>query len=202
MPPSELENLVDSLYCSVPSDAAQPEPAAEVSPRGAGERDGLLTVLDRMTFGIILVDEGGRVRYRNPSAGRILAQRDGLVVRNDRLMAGGRAAERLDAALAAPRGGAARGPSRAKAVFVVDPADIHSPAAPLLETMFGLTPTEVAVAVRLYEGVSIKDIARELYVGEGTVRWHMKNIVDKTGSRRQANLVRLIAGVAGWIGAA
>jgi DNA-binding CsgD family transcriptional regulator len=62
----------------------------------------------------------------------------------------------------------------------------------LISELFGLTPTESRLALLMADGKSLVEIADELSISEKTARNHSKNIYDKTGIRRQANLVRLI----------
>ncbi len=62
----------------------------------------------------------------------------------------------------------------------------------LISELFGLTPTESRLALLMADGKSLVEIAEELSISEKTARNHSKNIYDKTGIRRQANLVRLI----------
>jgi DNA-binding CsgD family transcriptional regulator len=61
-----------------------------------------------------------------------------------------------------------------------------------LVALFGLTPTEAAIAVELSAGLSTDEIAPRLQIAVGTVRWHLKRILAKTGSSRQAELVALL----------
>lgn len=78
------------------------------------------------------------------------------------------------------------------AVFVAEPdgpVDISTSA---LAALFELTPREAAIAVRLAQGADLAEIARELGIGLGTVRNHLKRVFDKTGTNRQSHLVRLI----------
>ena len=58
--------------------------------------------------------------------------------------------------------------------------------------VLGLTAAETRVAVLLAKGRSVRDIARELDRSENTVRWTLKNVLSKTNSARQADLVRLL----------
>jgi DNA-binding CsgD family transcriptional regulator len=58
---------------------------------------------------------------------------------------------------------------------------------------FGLTEREIDVAVLLGQGLDLADVARRLRVGIGTARNHLKRVFDKTDTRRQAELVALIA---------
>lgn len=61
-----------------------------------------------------------------------------------------------------------------------------------LEERYGLTHAEARVAARLGRGLAVKEIAAELHVGVETVRTHLKRVYAKTGTRRQAELVRLV----------
>lgn len=56
----------------------------------------------------------------------------------------------------------------------------------------GLTAAESRVAVLLAQGRSVRDIARDLDRSEHTVRWTLKNVLSKTNSARQSDLVRLL----------
>ena len=77
-------------------------------------------------------------------------------------------------------------------VFIRDP-EHGAPAQNTLRELFGLTPTEAAIAAALVEGYGLDEIASRFQVGLGTVRSHLKTILSKTGTHRQAQLVGLIA---------
>ena len=86
---------------------------------------------------------------------------------------------------------------RGAVVAIIDPETQQpKPTASLLRQMFGLTPAESAVAVRLGEGQSVREIAADLRIGEGTARWHLKNVQEKTDTHRQSELVGLVARLA------
>jgi len=61
-----------------------------------------------------------------------------------------------------------------------------------LASLFGLTPTEAAIAAELSAGRSPDEIAKLLQIAVGTVRWHVKRILAKTGTARQPELVALL----------
>lgn len=62
-----------------------------------------------------------------------------------------------------------------------------------LRELFGLTRTEGAVAAALGRGKSLEDIAASMGIGLSTVRSHLKRILAKTGTHRQAEAVALLA---------
>jgi len=80
----------------------------------------------------------------------------------------------------------------AAAVFVNDPE--HAPAldAGMLRDWFGLTPAEARLAVVLAQGHSLAEALDRLGVGVNTARTQLKIIFGKTGTNRQAQLVRLL----------
>lgn len=57
---------------------------------------------------------------------------------------------------------------------------------------YGLTPAETRAARELLVGDGIAGVARRLQISEATARTHRLRVFQKTGVRRQAELVRLI----------
>jgi DNA-binding CsgD family transcriptional regulator len=79
---------------------------------------------------------------------------------------------------------------------------LHDPQEPLpvidpflVGECFGLSPAESRVAVALARGYTIKEIAQRHRTSVNTVRTQVKNVLDKTRSDRQVELVRLVAGI-------
>lgn len=62
----------------------------------------------------------------------------------------------------------------------------------LLMGLFGLTPTEARVAGALAHSTRAADVAAELGVSQTTISFHMRNLFQKTGTNRQADLIALI----------
>jgi DNA-binding CsgD family transcriptional regulator len=77
-------------------------------------------------------------------------------------------------------------------VFVSDPESVDAPCCEILQCLYGLTPAEANVAALLAEGKDVRDIADEVSVRDNTVRVQLKTIFEKTGTKRQAELVKLI----------
>lgn len=63
-----------------------------------------------------------------------------------------------------------------------------------MRQLYGLTPAEARLVGRLALGKTLEDIARETHVRESTLRSQLKAIRIKTGTTRQADLVRLALG--------
>ncbi len=55
-----------------------------------------------------------------------------------------------------------------------------------------MTPTEARVAARVADGLSPDQVADELKLRTGTVRWHVKRIMARAEAGRQAELVHLV----------
>src|SRR5215471_12031909 len=57
---------------------------------------------------------------------------------------------------------------------------------------FGLTPAEAAVAVEVLGADGLQAAAGRLGISLATARTHLAHVFDKTGTRRQAELVRVL----------
>lgn len=82
------------------------------------------------------------------------------------------------------------------AVFLGGASEPVRPPIELLREAFGLTAAEARVATELAEGLSPKEIAERLRVSANTVRTHLAHLFDKTGTRRQPQLVKRLSSVA------
>jgi DNA-binding CsgD family transcriptional regulator/PAS domain-containing protein len=73
-------------------------------------------------------------------------------------------------------------------------------AAPLLPEViarsYRLTPTELRVLLAIVEVGGVPETADRLGIGAATVRTHLHRLFAKTGTRRQADLVKLVAAFA------
>jgi DNA-binding CsgD family transcriptional regulator len=86
----------------------------------------------------------------------------------------------------------ARDSTRWDLLLVLDPDARRGVPVDLLRRVYGLTAAEARVAQRLAQGRSIESIAADLGVCVHTARNHLKQIFDKTGTHRQAELVALL----------
>lgn len=62
-----------------------------------------------------------------------------------------------------------------------------------IEKLFCLTPMEVRILQAVVDVGGAPAIAERYGISEGTVRTHLKSIYAKTGAKRQADLIKLIA---------
>jgi len=77
-------------------------------------------------------------------------------------------------------------------VFINDPCRTQRPADTLLRTLYGLTRAECRVALLLSDGRAPREIADTIGVTENTIRSQIKSIYNKTGVKRQSELIRLL----------
>ena len=80
----------------------------------------------------------------------------------------------------------------AAVVLVTDPEDESGPPAAVLRRFHGLTAAEAALAQLLAAGLDLDQSAERLGVTRSTVRTQLARVFAKTGTRRQAELVRLL----------
>jgi DNA-binding CsgD family transcriptional regulator len=79
------------------------------------------------------------------------------------------------------------------AVFLSVNSDSFPIADAILSTLYGLTAAEARVASEIGRGGILRDIGKRLHVSENTLKTHLKRVFDKTGVRRQSDLVGLVA---------
>jgi DNA-binding CsgD family transcriptional regulator/PAS domain-containing protein len=77
-------------------------------------------------------------------------------------------------------------------VLIRDPDDDRHSLSDVLPATYGLTRAESCVAVRLFEGLSLAETADAHGVSKETVRQQLKSIFEKTGTRRQSELLKLL----------
>ena len=80
----------------------------------------------------------------------------------------------------------------AAVVFVSDPEVRQETPAALLQRLYGLTPAEARLAEAMAGGGPLKAAAERLGIGRETARSQLKQVYAKTGTHRQAELVRLL----------
>jgi len=84
---------------------------------------------------------------------------------------------------------------RAVASIFVRKATIDLPSPPVaIAREFQLTPAELRVLFSIVENSGVSEVADILGISEATVRTHLHRLYEKTGSDRQADLVKLVAG--------
>jgi DNA-binding CsgD family transcriptional regulator/PAS domain-containing protein len=157
---------------------------------------GLLRAIGgRLVAGAAPVERALRETALTPRDDRVPTERKGVVLP---LRAGDGEryiARALPLASAAPPGAGAA-PEAATAVFVRRAA-MESPSSPdIIAEAYRLTPTEVRVLTAIVDVGGVPDVAAALGIAETTVKTHLSRLFAKTGARRQAELVKLVAGFA------
>jgi DNA-binding CsgD family transcriptional regulator len=83
------------------------------------------------------------------------------------------------------------------AVLVLTPVSMpQAPSIELVQSLFDLTPAEARVARHLATGNTLDEIAATGRVSRNTIRTHVRGVLEKTGCRRQAEVVALLGGIA------
>lgn len=91
----------------------------------------------------------------------------------------------------------------AVAALFVHPAALNAPpAAPaVIAKTFALTIAELRVLMAIVNIGGVAETAEALGIAESTTKTHLQRIFSKTGTARQADLVRLVAGYSGPVAA-
>lgn len=77
-------------------------------------------------------------------------------------------------------------------VIIADPSHRPPVAASVLESLFGLTPTEAQIANAFAHGKRTEEIACAFSISTTTVNFHKRNLFEKTSTNRQADLIALL----------
>jgi DNA-binding NarL/FixJ family response regulator len=79
------------------------------------------------------------------------------------------------------------------ALFVSEVRPARPSALELIASSYRLTPSELRVLAAVFDGGGVRDIADRLGISAATVKTHLNHIFSKTGTHRQADLIRLAA---------
>jgi len=178
----------------------------------------LTSLLDHLRMGVILLDDHSRVSYANRSAAELLGVEPGLselaggdrrdartealfrTVRSEgenddgihRHPADGRPLQLLESKLDWPNDLSLSGRRFRRALFIGDPNQRTGDPFEVLGRLYGLTPAESRLAWLLVGDFSLAEAAVQLGITQSTARTVLKRVLAKTGTRRQASLVRLL----------
>lgn len=84
------------------------------------------------------------------------------------------------------------GKGAALALFISNPEQEAQVSPEAIRDLFQLTPMEARLAAALAGGCSLVEAAETLGIAHNTARSHLRSIFDKTGARRQSQLVHLL----------
>jgi DNA-binding CsgD family transcriptional regulator len=175
----------------------------------------LADVIDSLSLGIFVIGIGGAIVHANVQAREILASNDILCAVNGRLMATNPQTNPVlrHALVAATVDGASlalsmtsregmrhvvqvqplRASQRRAAVFVTKAIFEASSCPDIIQRTYRLTPTELRVLFAIVDLGSVPNVAVALGIANTTVRTHVGRLFRKTGTSRQADLVKLVA---------
>jgi DNA-binding CsgD family transcriptional regulator len=67
----------------------------------------------------------------------------------------------------------------------------------MMKMLYSLSPVESRLADLLIQGLELREAADHLRVTTETARFHLKRVLKKTRTHRQANLIRLMLSLPG-----
>ena len=171
---------------------------------------GLRRSIDRLRIGVVMLDRRNRVIFANSAACERLEEKEAPAYLATSAMPARR--KRIDAALTglldasvnhsgpavphvsiarlAPPGQLSTFLGAATVVFIPDPQVTETELVEPLRKTFGLTPAEARLAALLASDYTLDEAAAYLGLTVGTVRTRLKRLFEKTGTNRQASLVR------------
>ncbi|WP_245863735.1 helix-turn-helix transcriptional regulator [Caulobacter mirabilis] len=177
-------------------------------------------VLNRLTFGVVVVDEAARILSANEQARLYLDVGDGVLDEAGRLAAEiGFESEtlrrRIAAAAETGRSDAAllrRSRSAKPLVILIEPAPALTGERAVLVTirevgrasprvaerarqLFHFSPAEAEIVARVVQGLDTAEIAAERQVSINTLRVQVASAMVKVGVHRQAELVSVLSSV-------
>jgi len=184
--------------------------------------DALVSTFDQLALGVLFLDDNGRVSYANRSAAEMFGLEAGFtdaaslsvtsldertrvwrsVLRSVKTEGDeafvyahpedGRPLQVLATPFFWRRGDATAQAHFTRAVFIGDAKARAGDPTGLLRDLFGLTAGEARLALLLVSGCSVSEAASILGVKESTTRSVLRAIFTKTGTNRQADLVRVL----------
>ena len=80
-------------------------------------------------------------------------------------------------------------------MFVIDPMRTDVVSTEGMQALYNLTGTESDICRLIAEGLGTDDVADARNTGRETVRTHVKRLLEKTGTKNRAQLVRLALSV-------
>ena len=101
-----------------------------------------------------------------------------------------------------PAAGGEAGASNSLALIVLHEANVAGvPPARMLQTMYGLTPAEAAVAVDIAAGLTLVEIAHKQGTSKLTLRNQLASVMAKMGVHRQAEVTATVLSLSPRLGA-
>jgi len=172
----------------------------------------MTTILDQLALGVVLLDDEGRVSYANRSAAELIGAEPGFAEAGERAARSealyrtvhgadqslhrhpkdGRPLQLLATPLLWPNPDGAPARQFVRAIFIGDPKQDTGDPIENLGEAYGLTPAEIRLAWLLVGDRTLSEAAAQLGIQLSTARTVLKRVLAKTGTRRQASLVRLL----------
>jgi DNA-binding CsgD family transcriptional regulator len=147
---------------------------------------------DGVRAGMFFIDASARIVHANANGHAMVAQGSLLRVVDGKLVPTDASAEQAlnEVYAMAERGDAAVGIKGIAVPLMALDGEQH------VAHVLPLTPTELRVLLTIMQVGSTPEVAEALGISEATVKTHLHRLFAKTGTKRQADLVKLVAGYA------
>lgn len=204
--PCSAENLVEALDVALSAIKCRQEHPGNMA----------TAALSAMSPAVAVVDGDCRIVYYNDSAAEVLKTHSGIVVDRNGALKVNASVDRQEFKEAVQKASmdidkmpkfvsltdphdlepltaviTPLGQKRVAIMFTV-PGRFEPPSAESLIDLFGLTPVEAVIAQTIANSGTVEDAAANCNVTQETARTYLKRIFQKTGVRRQVDLVQLI----------
>lgn len=179
----------------------------------------IMSAIDQLSLGVIIVGLNGLVRFTNKTIERMLRSELGIAIRHGRLAFDDANAqqtlqkalqraqekalgsmitlrdksERPISLLICPLSSGEKGAwpvGVSAAIYINNPDERRKPREDAISKLYGLTPAEARLARALLEGDRLQDYSERIGISLHTTKTQLKQIFQKTGHSRQSDLVR------------
>ena len=165
-----------------------------------GQRDGLI-----FSNQSLLLTDPKQQRELETLVADVIATQGSSMERGVRILPVSRRSGRPDytvmvSAMGAKLGAAASGLAQnAMALLLLSDPEQHAQQSQVMPWLYHLTRTETHVLSLLLEGLTVDAIGRRLHISDHTTRTHVKNLLRKTSTSRQADLIRVVMSSPAWV---
>lgn len=172
-------------------------------------------VLDKLSIGVAICEQNGRVVYMNQFAAEVCAAHKTLSVDTtgilrtvdpryrEEFMACLKETEKQDRAISLMDDDMGRavsiivsrtkgGDANRVMLLIADPSRHVAPSVDILQSIYSLPPSEARILHFIVQGLSLQETAEEMQITESSARTYLKRVFLKTNTKSQPELIRSV----------